>query len=353
MYAHGSGQWAKKIKGQTLYFGAWDDPAGALEAYREHISETTPELRPRKGRSLTIDDAVNHYLSAYEDRVEGGEISHTSLTEMKSTARMLIEHFGRDREVITIGPLDWQQYKAARSKSRNPTTLGNEITRIRTIMKWCNKSGLCGEVNFGPDFKKPSARLQRRVRNERARKLFEPEHIRWILSECGTNLRAMVLLGINGGLGPTDCAELRPKHIVDGWLDYPRTKTEVPRSIPLWPETLEWLRRASEERHKCKLPNVFVRRVNPNNDSPGVGVYDMDRIGKLFRAARVAACVPDGGFYWLRSTFETIGGNARDQVAVDSIMGHVDQTMAAVYRQDMDSDRLVAVTNHVREWLFG
>ena len=55
----------------------------------------------------------------------------------------------------------------------------------------------------------------------------------------------------------------------------------------------------------------------------------------------------------LRSTFETIGGNARDQVAVDSIMGHVDSSMAAVYRQEIDPSRLVDTTNFVRTWLIG
>ena len=50
--------------------------------------------------------------------------------------------------------------------------------------------------------------------------------------------------------------------------------------------------------------------------------------------------------------FETIGGEARDQVAVDYIMGHVDTSMANAYRERISDERLSAVVEHVRKWLF-
>ena len=62
---------------------------------------------------------------------------------------------------------------------------------------------------------------------------------------------------------------------------------------------------------------------------------------------------PGLNFYSLRHTFETIGGGARDQVAVDHIMGHARDDMASVYRERISDDRLKAVTDHVRKWLFG
>ena len=58
-------------------------------------------------------------------------------------------------------------------------------------------------------------------------------------------------------------------------------------------------------------------------------------------------------FYCVRHGFETIDGESRDQVAVDAIMGHDDGSMSGKYRERISDDRLLAVANYVRSWLFG
>ena len=63
---------------------------------------------------------------------------------------------------------------------------------------------------------------------------------------------------------------------------------------------------------------------------------------------------PGLGFYALRHTFQTIGEQRRDLVAVQSIMGHAPASndMSSLYREEMTNDRLRAVTDHIRSWLF-
>src|SRR5262249_2433538 len=72
---------------------------------------------------------------------------------------------------------------------------------------------------------------------------------------------------------------------------------------------------------------------------------------KLLRALKI-----DGrtglGFYTLRHTFRTIADEAKDQPAVDFIMGHEVPHMSAVYRETISDARLKAVADHVHAWLF-
>ena len=61
---------------------------------------------------------------------------------------------------------------------------------------------------------------------------------------------------------------------------------------------------------------------------------------------------PGLSFYTLRHVFETVAGESRDQVAVDHVMGHSRNDMASVYRERIGDERLDAVSDHVRGWLF-
>ena len=58
------------------------------------------------------------------------------------------------------------------------------------------------------------------------------------------------------------------------------------------------------------------------------------------------------GFYTLRHTFRTVADEAKDQPAADFIMGHEVAHMSSVYRESISDERLRAVSDHVRGWLF-
>jgi len=200
--------------------------------------------------------------------------------------------------------------------------------------------------------------------------MFEANDLRKIIDKAGVPMKAMILLGINCGLGNSDVANL-PITAVDlkaGWLNYPRPKTGISRRCPLWKETTQAIKVAIEERRAPKeqvdVRLAFITKYGrkwaaaamsePDPETGKVKNWCSDPVTAEFSKLLVTLGLkrPGLSFYALRHTFETIGGDSRDQVAVDAIMGHARDDMASVYREKIEDDRLLAVTKHVHKWLF-
>jgi integrase len=346
LFAHASGKWAKKCQGRLRYFGRWEDPQGALREYEQWLG--TDNLSVIEPHGLSLKDACNEFYEAKVQAQREGRLSVRTLQDYKRSCEWLLEFFGRDRLVASITPLDFGEYRQRLFERRNVVGVANEITRTRMVFKWCLDTQLITTpIHFGPDFRKPPAKALRKHRREQGKKLFM-----LLLDECGTHLKAMVYLALNGGLGNADLIQM-PLSAVDlqsGWLNYPRPKTEVDRLIPLWPETVEALRLSLSRRYKPKPEFQDRFFIRPNGDDWGSSAKP---ISKQVRQALQRAGIPRRTFYDLRRTFATVGSGAKDQIAVNAIMGHVDPGVPAMYRQEIDRARLEAVTNHVREWLQG
>ena len=75
--------------------------------------------------------------------------------------------------------------------------------------------------------------------------------------------------------------------------------------------------------------------------------------GKLLKGAGLAR--RGRGFYGLRRTFSTVANNMPrpDRDVVNFAMGHCDESMRALYQQDIFEERIEPVSEYVRDWLFG
>ncbi len=172
------------------------------------------------------------------------------------------------------------------------------------------------------------------------------------MDKASVPLKAMILLGLNCGFGNADVAGL-PSTVLDlkaGWVDYPRPKTGVPRRCPLWPETVvavqEALAKRPNSHDKAHDTLVFLTKFGrpwrccewkadaepgesgengANGENGNPKLKQDDAVSKEFVKLRKALGLHRAGlgFYCLRHTFETIGGDTGDQVAVDAIMGRV------------------------------
>lgn len=378
MFPHASGQWAKKIKGKLWYFGIWEDPDAAFAKYSEWIHEIHAGRDPRRTGvakqvypdSLTIADLCNLFMERQESRVQAGTVSTRHFSDCLKSCELIVNHFGKFMRAAALRAADFQNFRAAFPETWGAIKTANEIQRIRSVFKWGFDSELIPHMpNFGPDFKKPSRTAKRRDQQQRQAdrggKLdFTSAEMQKLLGAASGWLKACILLGINGGLGNADCGRLSTKFLDldSGWYDLPRQKTGIQRRFKLWPETIEAIRAAMRQRPIAKNDEDDSLCFLTTHGKPvwweatkETGeVYMCDNIAKAFKKLCEACGITRSGrgFYSLRRTFETVAGATKDQVAVDYIMGHVDESMAAVYRQGVEDQRLIDVTNYVHAWLY-
>ena len=356
-------RWAKKIRGHLHYFGKVlpDDPQGEkalalwLDTKDDLLAGRKP--RPKVDEGLTVESLVNAWLHAKRQRVDSGELAIRTWQGYKSLGLLIVESLGRSRAASDIGPDDFQGLRAVFAKRWGPGKLATAVTHTRSIWKWAYQAGLLAtQQRFGEDFSKPSAKVQRQARNEKGPRMFSPVEVLAILDAADPTVKAMTLLGINGGIGNTDLAML-PVDALDldgGWLTLPRCKTAIVRRIPLWNETVEAIRAVLAQRPEPKRGNEGLLFLAPNGSNYICGRYGT-AVSKLFQRTATAAGVTGRTFYDARRTFATVADAAKDPAAVSAIMGHAPKSgdMSAIYRQRVDDARLRAVVDVVRRWLFG
>jgi integrase len=356
--AHPAGQWCKKIRGRIHYFGAWSDPDGALSKYLDQKDALHAGRRPRTAASeVTVKDAANAYLNAATDRLNAGELSPRSWKNYKRAVDRMVSVFGRGRLAADLHPDDFADLKRKQAKRWGPRSMKVFVQIVRSCFKHAYDSGLIEvPIRFGPAFKMPSAKTIRVHRAGQGKRLFTAAEVQKVLAVADPTFRAMILLAINCGFGNADLASL-PLAAVDldvGWIEYPRPKTGINRRCPLWTETVEALRAALADRpapvRREDAGLVFITPTGNSWRERGSRNEVSKRARVLLDQAQISR--PGLSFYALRHTFRTVADEARDQPAVDHIMGHEVQHMSAVYRETIADARLRAVADQVHQWLF-
>lgn len=354
LFAHQCGQWAKKVKGKMYYFGTWDDPDAALELYLKRCDNG---FAPRDDRP-TVGSVLNQYIHHQKLRVESGDITQLTWDDYHTICSLVQSELGKGTDVSKLKPANFAAFRIKLGGKYSPSRLSKIVTVCRQAFTWAYESETIDALpRFGPDFKVASKKQHRKHRADSGKKLFSREDITSLLEVADAKWKAIILLCVNGGLGNTDIAELTFAHLDldSGWIDYARRKTGIERRIPLWPETVEAIRKAIDARPKAKPEAkevVFLTghgRAMIRLTEKGTRT---DQTVQNFRGLVKKAKLEGGGLYWLRHTFQTIGDEARDHPATTAIMGHADNSMAGNYRETISDERLRAVTEHVRGWLY-
>ncbi len=371
LYAHNSGRWAKKIKGRTHFFGKWDDWEAALKRYLDEVDAIQAGRNPRlaKPTTPTLEELVNVYCDDCKRRVIDGELSQRTLDDYIKTLKRLATIRSKYEQPAEWTPADFAQIKDAFSKPikrtssirggvkgrqvarRSSTTVDIDLRAVKAFLNWCFESDYIPQPKFGKSFKQTSAKQKRIKKAESGPRDLSAIEIRKFIDQSSRFFKAIVLLGINGGFGAKDIAELTVADYSGEWMDYARRKTGFERKAWLWPET----RKAIDEHlsHRHGLTSESPLFVTKYGMSWMRGSHDA--IGKNFAKLRDDHDIERGTFYDLRRTFQTVAEESLDFPAVKHIMGHAagSSDMSAVYRQRISDERIKKVCEHVRNWLFG
>lgn len=377
-----SGQWKKDVwnpklrRAESFYFGRWaDDPRGerALADWRAR----EPGIRSGLDRlhrdsvapgALTASELMQQFLSAKLAQLKGDDLSAATYADYAKELPQFVNFIGSGAEVARLKPADFARYNqdvliAKRQCGRHARA--RVIRYIRAMFNWASSAGHLPKINFGPGFQPPDT-SKAALRRERVRlgqrdysdRIATGEEIDKLLARARPLLRAMILLGVNCGLGPADIGRMRWYHVdlVNRKIVMPRGKTGAERPLYLWRRTVAALERVRTLKH-CRLAiqkggenalvfltrmgrpvyeegEKLVRHKSRDGNSPSKAKKEMVRrnsisitFGRMVRELGLDGLT----FYRLRHTFKTLGKKARDPEALNLMMGHVDRSIGRIY----------------------
>ena len=178
-------------------------------------------MPPQSSDGCRVRDLVNRFLTVKEAMRDSGELSGRSFRDYFKACGKLVEHFGRERLVEDIRVEDFDAYRSALYTGRGLHAIGTQVTLCRMIFNFGYDNELIGKpVRFGQNFKRPSRKSMRIERatkqNEHRLKMFEAADCHKLIESASPQLKVMILLALNGGLGASDLAALPRKFISRG-----------------------------------------------------------------------------------------------------------------------------------------
>jgi integrase len=343
---HPTGQYCKKIKGKMYYFGSdkkeaiqrYLDQATYLHGHQENLQKPTSD-------NMTLKQLCDMYLKYQYSKLQANDLTASHHNEQIGSLNKLMAFLGQNIDINNISTLDLQNYKRRIQKSHvSVCRLNLHISIMKALFHWARKNDILANIPNIDAISRGKIIHQERF-------TFNSEHITRLLSVADVKMRAMVWLGLNCGFGCTDCSELKwsDLDIVSARVKLARKKTGISRDLPLWPETVESLKRVP----KIGKLVFYTSRGNPyiqtlfKMDDNGDGKYaTLNTITTNFSRLlkKLGFDVPKGtGFYTLRRTAATIAARSGDPFAVQRLLGHADLQMATRYVQDVSeqTDRVI------------
>ena len=343
---HTTGQYCKKIQGKMYYFGS--DRKEALERYLDqatYLHGGRNLIQKGSDGNMTLTELCTLYLQYQQSKVKVNELSAKHHNDQISSLKRLMSFLGQDRKIKNISTLDLQRYRRRLQDGYGSACrLNLHISIMKAMFHWARKNDILESM---PNIDA----ISRGKIIYKEKFTFNADHIKRLLTIADIKMRAMIWLGLNCGFGCTDCAQLKWKDVdfANNRVRLARNKTGMPRNLPLWPETIQALRKvpkSGELVFYTSKGHPWIRTEIKADDNGEIkyGVINSitPKFSKLLKKADFKT--PKGtGFYTLRRTAATIAARSGDPFAVQRLLGHADLQMASRYVQDVSkqTDRVI------------
>jgi integrase len=318
------GRFQKRINGVLYYFGRDGDRDQALREYdatkRDLYAGRKPKP-PSDAADMTMREVVNRFLF---DRK--GVIEPDTYRQHRRALRRFVKWCGAGRAAVDLGPDDFSQYGRKLRAKLGGYAYNRERAAILAALNHADAQGWIERVpKLGAGFKRtPKSKLRAGKRD----RLLKPDDVNALLGVAGPNLFGMILLGLNGGFGAKDCAALHWRDVdLDGAvLTFPRTKNNIPRTVPLWPETVDALRVLRRKRPHDAIVFRTKRGLPWKGTAVAHAVRRLCRACELplTKGVNLGAC---------RHTFATYANEVRDTDARRHILGRLLPNLDDIYHR--------------------
>ncbi len=356
LYPHASGSWTATLAGKKRSFGGWSDLPAALRKYELAKAKLLMGEDPfdksanpsKRSSGQTIADIVSKFIEAKTSECNRGIISPRTLKQITYEITKFSDQHGKVK-VSDLTPEKWTEISQSFPPAWSLNMFNTRIKIVRSCFNFAQDSGWVKPMRYGK-FCVIKQNVLKKAKARKPPKLYTAEEILKILEFCHDDLKCCILLSLSTGMGGTDLSLLRLSDIKGGFIVGRRSKTQVARKAPVWPEVAHLLAKLDTGKDECLfrtqtgLPLVGAMEHSSNYQS-------------AFKRACKRAGVDNRGPYLLRSITQTICEQANvplASLATSRIMGHKRTEVSETYRKEdnIPDWQIVRVSDFLHSWLY-
>jgi integrase len=189
------------------------------------VTATTKVDRRERAKPTTL-------LEALDASQESLWLKEAHRETQSSSAREIANLIGPAKPLRRVGTEDFDAVIAVlRSRGLKDNTLNRKLSAVRCVLRWCFKRRYIVEMPEIPFYEEGEGRIRWLTYQE------EAEAIRLLCSYGRADIADYVAVAIDTGMRRGEMLSLEPGQVEGGWVHLWKTKTGVPRSIPLYPRS--------------------------------------------------------------------------------------------------------------------